>query len=344
MFPEPSTVSDSPDILYPWHQSCWRRFRQQVVNDKRPHALMLSGQRGIGKSDFARLLAHSVLCIDSGDGFPCGHCRSCQLNQAHTHPDLLLIAPEKPGGFIRIDQVRQLNEFVNKTSQQGHAKVVVLEPLEALNLHASNALLKTLEEPAGDTLLLLITHMPSTVIATIRSRCQILAMTAPNRQQFTEWLTGLQLDRDSVGRAQQWLNLAAGSPLMAKSMAMSDYSSQVNSFIAGLETLQREHSSIKVAAQWLDIELPDILSWWLQVIYLLTKRRFIDSDVTDQTASDDILKPLYSCYGHYALDGLFGFSDRLLQLKQQLHTGANVNKQLLLEELLLDWYRLERTR
>ena len=329
-------------IHYPWQQSYWQRFQRQVTQKKRPHALLLSGQKGIGKWDFAKSLAYSILCINPGNGFPCGHCRGCQLNQAQTHPDLLVVTPEQEGKLIKIDQVRQLTDFISKTSQQGYAKVVLLGPVEALNTHASNALLKSLEEPTGDTLLLLVTHILSAVMATIRSRCQLMPMTAPDRQQSLAWLNTLQFSDDSHHRMKQLLALAAGAPLTAKAMATSSYSIQVDILVDGLERVQRGQPSIKVAMQWLDIELTDILEWWLQIVYLLIKQRFTDDEARHQISDTDTLNKLYTYSQHYSLTWLFRFNDKLLQLKQQFSTGANLNKQLLLEELLLDWQVLGR--
>jgi DNA polymerase III subunit delta' len=327
---------------YPWQHTYWQRFQRQVIQKKRPHALLLSGQRGIGKWDFAKSLAHSILCISPDKGFPCGHCRGCQLNQAQTHPDLLVVTPEPQGRLIKIDQVRQLTDFVNKTSQQGYAKVVLLGPVEALNIHASNALLKSLEEPPGDTLLLLVTHLLSAVVATIRSRCQLILMTAPDRQQGLAWLNTLQFSDDNRNRIPQLLAFAAGAPLTAKAMATSSYSTQIDILVDGLEEVQRGQQSIKVAAQWLEIELTDILEWWLQIVYLLIKQRFSDNEARHQISDIDTLNRLSIYSQHYPLACLFRFNDKLLQLKQQFFMGANLNKQLLLEELLLDWQMLGR--
>ena len=348
MLSESSTNSIEIYTPYPWQQCHWQRFQQQVNQKKRPHALLLNGQRGIGKWDFARLLAYSLLCVNGGTDLACGRCRGCLLNKAETHPDLLLVFPEQQGKLIKIDQVRQLQEFISKTSQQGHAKVVVMGPVEALNLHASNALLKMLEEPAGDTLLLLVTRALSAVTATIRSRCQLIPMTAPNEQQSLAWLESLQLTSNELNRARQLLTLSAGAPLMVKNMVAGDYANQIDHLIDGLETVQQEHSSMKVAKQWLNIDLADILEWWLQITYLLVKQRSLADGAKDETDGrtddKDILQKLRLCCQHWSLTWLFRFSDKLLQLKKQCLTGANFNKQLLLEELLLDWQLMGRSR
>lgn len=105
---------------------------------------------------------------------------------------------------------------------------------------------------------------------------------------------------------------------------------------------------MKVAKQWLNIDLADILEWWLQITYLLVKQRSLADGAKDETDGrtddKDILQKLRLCCQHWSLTWLFRFSDKLLQLKKQCLTGANFNKQLLLEELLLDWQLMGRSR
>lgn len=325
----------------------WQRFQRQVAQNKRPHAMLLSGQRGIGKWDFAQWLARAILCHSPVDGKPCGHCRECRLNEANTHPDLLAVIPEQQGRHIKIDQVRQLTDFVGKTSRRGHAKVVLLAPVEALNSHAANALLKSLEEPAGDMLLLLVAHVLSAVMPTIRSRCQLMPMPAPNRQQSLAWLQTLQLDDHDDGSIEQLLTLAAGAPLTARAMTASDCAGRLNAFIECLQGVNAAQSPIDVAKQWLntgqDTALTDVLEWWLQVVSLLIKQHFIHSAQSEETPDTDRLNQLYWHCRHYPLGRLFRFSDKLLALKYQFFTGANFNKQLLLEELLLEWQTLAQS-
>src|SRR5690606_26968585 len=152
-------------------QGDWQQICAQQAANKLPHALMLAGPKGIGKRHLAEALAHLLLCLAPVEGTPCGKCRSCQLNHAQPHPDFLMLAPEEGSKAIKVDQVRGLIESLGKTAQQGGYKVLVLEPAEAMNINSANALLKSLEEPANNTLLILVSHTPSAVLPTIRSRC-----------------------------------------------------------------------------------------------------------------------------------------------------------------------------
>lgn len=206
---------------------------------QRGHALLLHGPEGVGTLHFALALAQAWLCEGEGEGEgaakPCGRCGSCRLVQSHLHPDLFVLLPEarrqalgwplasdkpegddkkKPSRQIRIDEVRQAVDWVTKTSSRGRGKVVLLHPAEAINLQSANALLKTLEEPPPGTRLLLGAADPAHLIATVRSRCQRVALPAPPAAEAAAWLRAQQLpDADLL------LAAAAGRPLEALALA-----------------------------------------------------------------------------------------------------------------------------
>lgn len=164
--------------IYPWQQAQWQSVLQQLQADRLPHALLLAGPSGLGKRSFANALAAHALCVKHT---ACGQCRSCLLLNASNHPDLLELQPEAEGKAIKIEQVRELVTELGQTAQQGSYQVVVIEPAEAMNKAGANALLKTLEEPPGPVIFLLISHQPATIPATIRSRCQRLNFMVPDR-------------------------------------------------------------------------------------------------------------------------------------------------------------------
>jgi DNA polymerase-3 subunit delta' len=338
---EPST-----HIPYPWQQGAWQRIQQQIAQNKIPHALLLSGQQGIGKWHFAQSLANYLLCNSPKAELACGQCRSCQLLLAQTHPDKKIVVPEEPGKAIKIEQIRLLSNMVSKTAQQGGRKVILLGPVEQLNSNSANALLKSLEEPAGDTVLILFTHVQSAVMATIRSRCQLLPMSAPSTPVARQWLANLQIE-DS----ETLLDLAGGAPLIARDMVDGDYLEHLHQFVKTLDLLTSVSSgqtgapNISMAADYLPISLQHLTQWWLQIVHgLVTATDVVSADVG--TLSDEADSGLnISVYvarikqagRRLNKQWLFKFSDKLLLLRQQQLRGANPNMQLLIEELLLDW-------
>ena len=200
----------------PWHAEPWVQMQGRLAAGRMPHALLLAGPAGLGKRAFAERLARRLLCTTpTADGEACGHCRGCVLYAAGTHPDLLRVGLEpnregKPRSEIVIDQVRRLCDRLVLSSQFGGWKVALLDPADALNAAAANALLKTLEEPTRDALLLLLANAPARLPATIRSRCQRLSFRVPARTEAQVWLASQDL-----ADAPAALDAAAGNPGLA---------------------------------------------------------------------------------------------------------------------------------
>lgn len=331
------TVTDSNSyhpIPYPWQQTIWSRIIRPIQQGKAPHALLLSGQKGVGKFHLANVLADYLLCSAPQSDLACGHCRSCQLLQSGTHPDKQVFQPEEGAKQIKVDQIRQLGAFVNQTAQQGGRKVVILEPVELLNINAANALLKNLEEPAGDTTLILVTHVPSAVMATIRSRCQVMAMATPPKDIALKWLNELQ-----APDGEALLALAGGAPLLVKDMLEGDYLTHLQLFLSTLAELAESRTTVVSAAQtWLSLELGQLIEWWLQIIHAILSRPHESEPTDSETEGLGVLiNPLVVAGSRYPQQWLFKFSDKLVRLRQQQLNGANPNMQLLIEELLMDW-------
>lgn len=177
--------------LAPWQQRVYDQAVAALASGRMGHALLLCGPEGMGKRALAERLAAHVL----GQGDPAHAQRAAQLLAAGTHPDLHVVTlePNRDGSRLRseivIEQVRELSQQLALTPQYGEAQVAIIDPAEALNTAACNALLKTLEEPAPGRYLWLVSSRPARLPATIRSRCQKLAVPAPDREAALAWLT-----------------------------------------------------------------------------------------------------------------------------------------------------------
>ncbi|RMG36493.1 MAG: DNA polymerase III subunit delta', partial [Gammaproteobacteria bacterium] len=150
--PEPVLPS-----LLPWQTDRWEELVARRRSGRFPHALLLSGPQGIGKRQFAHRVAAALVC-DATDpaAAPCGSCRSCRLVRSGTHPDIRWLTPEAEGKAIRVDAVRSLIDQSSLTTQAQGMRVFIVEPADAMNAAAANALLKTLEEPPASSCLLLV--------------------------------------------------------------------------------------------------------------------------------------------------------------------------------------------
>lgn len=175
--------------LYPWLESAALRLRTARKAGRLPSALLIHEAPGTGGMELALFAARLQLC--SGSEPACGDCNSCRRVSQREHPDLTIVLPdpELKLGQITVDQIRALSTQLTLSSYEGRGTVAVLQPADALNRNAANALLKTLEEPRPDAVLILVTTSPSLLPATIRSRCQKLTVAAPDRAAAIAWLS-----------------------------------------------------------------------------------------------------------------------------------------------------------
>lgn len=300
----------SPVAPPPWFDDAWQRLQSARRAGRLPHALLLSSPQGTGLDLFARAMAAVLLCGQPHDGEPCGQCHACRLYAAGTHPDYRELIPEKRGAQLRIAQVRELIDFAHVTAQQGGYRVVFLYPAEALNLSAANALLKTLEEPGEQTLLLLGSHTLATLPATIRSRCQLIELPMPAPEQALTWLRAGGADESAATRA---LDAAFGAPLLAQAY-LRGHDDDLQLFETLGEALAGGLSPLAAAESCRGRE-PLIV---VDGLYRLLARRCRE------------LPP-----GDARLRRCFALVDELIGVRAGLLRGTNPNAQLLVESLLI---------
>jgi DNA polymerase-3 subunit delta' len=196
--------------------------------ERLPHALLIHGPRGVGKLALAESAAQLLLC--EGQNKPCGVCDGCRWFLGGNHPDFRRLEPEalwkepaaeteeerparrskQPSVEIRVDQVRELADFLYIRSHRGRLRVALVHPAEDMNENAANALLKGLEEPPPAAVFILVSHRPAQLLPTIRSRCVAIPVPIPPREAALEWLSG-----QGVKEPQRWLAYAGGAPLRA---------------------------------------------------------------------------------------------------------------------------------
>ncbi|MCP1375965.1 DNA polymerase III subunit delta' [Dyella lutea] len=239
----------------PWLDDAWRRLQARRERGALPHALLICGPEGLGKRDFAARFVRGLLCQQPELGEACGHCRSCVLLDAGTHPDRVAVGYglRKDGvqrSEIVIDQIRELSARLAMASQFGGWQVATIDPADALNAAAANALLKTLEEPAAQTMLVLVADAPWRLPQTIRSRCQRIEFHLPEPAQALAWLQA----RGVVDPASA-LRAAGGNPGLARRWAEEgalDRRSEVRRDLAALAAGRGEAAD--VVRRWLDSE------------------------------------------------------------------------------------------
>ncbi|WP_248730293.1 MULTISPECIES: DNA polymerase III subunit delta' [Halomonadaceae] len=321
----------------PWQTRQWQRLVEQQTSGRLPHALLISGAHGIGKQELAEALIARSLCQTPGDT-ACGQCHSCAMLASGYHPDLLRVSPAEKSRQIRIDPIREVNAFVTQTAQQGGARVIVLQPAEAMNVAASNALLKSLEEPGDNTLFLLLSDTPSRVLATIRSRCQHWSLALPPAAESEAWLATYLPDSDE---ATFWLKVAGGLPLLARELANADARALRQELHELFDALVRGAEPVAEAARLNGHSVETIL--WYGIAWLEDLIRLGLSGDTQRLRNPDLM-PLYrQAVKNGRAHDWFRLLDYAREQRRLLAVGGNPNPQLVLEAWLIRWSALLRS-
>lgn len=307
--------------LYPWLKPLWQEWQSSLEAERFANASLLIAEPGMGSEQLVEHFSRAVMC----QNYPaeaCGFCHGCQLMNSASHPDFHLVKPEKEGKAITVDQIRQCNRLAQESSQLSGLRLFVIEPAEAMNESAANALLKTLEEPSANCLFLLVSHRANGLLPTITSRCQQWHLTAPESESVASWLSE-QL-AGSVPAYAAHIN--GNAPISTLAFIEQDQMSGYLKLEAQLlEWCQQRGDAIKLAKE-LSVEPITHLQWlW----YLLTDA---------QKVHYGIVMPFFTPGAQslcHLLDyqRLYSQSQALLALLEQLrlHTGLNA------ELLILDW-------
>jgi DNA polymerase-3 subunit delta' len=296
----------------------------------------------MGKALFAHQLAEFLLCekprVRNDLPQVCGYCKPCLLLKANTHPDLMPVEPAEAGKQIAIDQVRHLIEFCTLTANYGRHQIIILNPAEAMNQNAANSLLKLLEEPPKSTLLMLISHRPSALLATLRSRCQRFDFSRPDKTIAQTWL------QDKIPTPQSaplLLNLTAYAPLAALNLIDSEELTKRRELFDTLAQLPSgKLDPVKVAELWNKQPVAQILHWMLS--WTMDLIRYTQSQHSQVLINQDYREPLQRLARQVNSRYLF----KLLDLQQDAYrlvmSTSNVKTQGLLEVIAITWSEFGR--
>jgi len=302
----------------PWLKSTEEGWRKQVAHGRVPHAILLFGAAGIGKRSTAAWLAQERLGLPGADAGP------VYPLVRPEHADLRWISPLEDKKTVGIDQIRALVADLNLTSFAGGGKVAVIEPANAMTAEAANSLLKTLEEPPGDALLILVADRMGKLPATILSRCQRVNVAVPDEALSLSWL-------DRVQPATAWadaLRLAGAAPLAAiTAIEHLDQASAMMSEFAALPVGLA--SPIDIAARWSKYEPEFWLQWLSRAVQQCIRRVSVGAlGPFGGGIPDSVLRRIDR-------RNLFCYLDIINGLRGQ--AAGSFNVQLALESLLIDW-------
>lgn len=331
--------------VHPWNEAVWGHL--VTARPRSTHAWLFAGPAGVGKTECAMAFAGHL--IGAGDDR-----RTGELFAAGTHPDMHVIAREidtensdalqhryarrhieerakgtKPKTVITIGQIRHLIDAVGTRVHSGRCKVILVLDAHAMNINAANALLKLLEEPPEDTLLVCVTDQVHRLPATVRSRCAIVTFATPPREAAREWLVE-RVDGDSVDAA---LNLAGGSPLEALRLVEEARLANRGKWVKGLEALCSGKSDPASVAELgvQKIGLPDALEMSQKVLVDLARCRM--AAPSDRLFNPDMAQWLQKRAQRLQLQPTFDLIDAIGRLRQDL--DGPLDATLLLEDTLI---------
>lgn len=305
------------------HQNLIERFLHSYAQDTLPHAMLFVGPSGVGKKRTALALAQILLCRQPEDQHACGICSSCMaISRGEETESLLLIAPEK--NQIKLEEAQRILSFLNLRALRAR-RVIIIDSADLLNPQAANSLLKILEEPPADTFFILIAPSTKHVMATLRSRSQVMAFSPLSLEQLK-----------SKSRAPEWA-LRASQGSFEKLALVTDKAELENRerAIAFLQTWSQEPQGYL----WPDIRdsvrdrqsaraMAQHLSWLLRDVF------YVQQGQNEYVLNLDQEKFLQDLASKMDSDGILKACQKALKLEDQL--DANQDSSLVFESFWIE--------
>ena len=312
------------------HEQIITQLHHAIQSNRIAGAYLFAGATGVGKEAIAIHFAKSINCLESGDS-ACGTCISCRKTDVGNHPDTQVVSPS--GAWIRIDQIRGLQKRIVYRPLEGERKIVILREAERMNLEAANCLLKTLEEPPAESVLILLTANLDALLPTIRSRCQIIKFNPlpPNElavylnERFhlgeREALSVATLAGGAVGKALTHLKSHDAEEFEAN----QHVDEEIPEILTGTDRL----AAFRIAEHFSENpdELDNLVMWYRDLLLL---HQNAPTDLLTHIYHVDALKHLVPRYSRYRLQSAIKI---IFETKNAL--GRNINATLALEVMTL---------
>ncbi|CAH9018433.1 DNA polymerase III subunit delta' [Candidatus Nitrosacidococcus sp. I8] len=326
--------------LYPWHQSHWQNLMAAKYAKRVPHAILLSGPRGMGKHIFADHLVNNLLCdLPGEDRLACGVCFGCVLFKANTHPDHLRISLPEEKKIISIEQTREIYQHLMLKAKKSVFKTVTILAADKMTISAANSLLKILEEPPKNTVITLISTSLFSLPITIRSRCQkfrFFTSKIETEKWLVQQLPSINSKQDI--NLMHLLNLVGGAPLRALSYLEQDLLSQRIKLAHNLFSLKVNINPLKIVEDYI-LQIWEEALYWM-ILFMMDMIRIKRNVSTELLINIDIEDSLRKFSRKVELKSLFSLLEKIEYSLWLLTNRTQINAQLLLEKLLIDWFFL----
>ena len=319
---------------YFWHKKTWDQFSSAYAQNHLPHAILLTGPQGVGKSLFSQKLVKSLLCENpvAESWHACNQCQGCKTYDSGANPDFMSVQLLEEKQQIGVDQIRQVSRFLSYSRSFNAYRVVLIHPAERMNQHAANSLLKSLEEPGDNTIIILTATHLSNITPTIKSRSQLLILSMPERNRAIEWLRTQKPDLENI---EELLEISHGSPLIALNTSAETIEKRKELATDLLDVLEKNVSLTEIAKKWEKFDLETMLDW--QIIWLqnILKRSSTANSISLQSAFQS--KILAKLYKEIPVNSQWDLYQQLVLKKKILHTS--VNAQINIENMLSLWLK-----
>jgi len=290
-------------------------FSQHIIAGNLPHAILISGVKGSGKEALANWLIHVIQCTSVIQGNilqPCEQCKSCNLLNKNNYPDHSTVIPEK--NLLGIDSIRKVSAFFEKTAQLGVVKSILIPDADNMTIAAANALLKTLEEPTDNSVIILLSSERDTLLPTIISRCRLFEIRPPSGELLTRHI--------NVNVPNNAYTNLSHLPELASNEVLDEYHHFEQSFLNYLARSESKSHFIKLVVssthslRWLEKIIANLMrgnSGWINKVNI--------SDNSSTLINNDTLWHIYN---------------KIVATISQRKALSQVNNQFMIEKLLID--------
>lgn len=343
-----------------WLNDAFKELQSAYQQNKFPHGLLINAVKGFGQLKLAKAIGASLLCrvnqechsdlkennqtgaiekvaTDSQLNFSvaCGNCKSCLLLQANTHPDFYLaerlLEKGKLKQNISINQMRELSQKLVQTSQLNGWRVAIINSIDDMNISSFNAILKTLEEPGQDTLIMLISHGMGKVPATIKSRCQVLNLNA-DKNRTLDWLINKNSDQINDDEISNAMKVCYGAPYASLEFIVQGYQSEYKKLFSDLDALLANQLSANELLVQHKEHMLSLIGWIANYFHQVSQSISLESASLEKAQR----------YGNVPQKTVMNLYEQIINLNRAQSSGSNLQLTLQLEAILIHWFELGR--
>ncbi|QCI24420.1 DNA polymerase III subunit delta' [Buchnera aphidicola (Muscaphis stroyani)] len=316
--------------LYPWLKEPYKNIIHQHITKKAHHSVLIKTQKGIGVFRLIWFISKWLLCLKPNTIYFCNNCHGCNLMSAQNHPDWHYLSHKK-NDKIEIDCIRKINDKIFKSSQQNQNKVIIITNTQKLTESATNAFLKTLEEPPKNTWFFLVNYNSKNLYSTLNSRCLIYNLFAPLEKNSLFWLKEQALQKSESHLIA--LRLNQGSPVSAKKFIHGDIWKNRICFFKDLLNSVKNKNLLNILPKFYKKNFINKIDWICLLLFDAIKYNL---NIKNYLINFDQMELIifFSRYAYKILD----YSIHIwIKCKYRLLKIPSINHQLLLIEQLIKW-------